>query len=230
MEQSIIQFIEKQLIIQQKDKIIISLDGTLMSAVLVKLMQKAEIQFETISCIDNSNKIHSLSISLLAEQLSTPVNLIDTTSISEKLNSDSTISARKRITDLYLNLAADVHNGIVTSNLSYSQWCIDFPHKIYKSLEQIHPLAQLHYSEVKDLARGLLITDTVITREPSHYFSKHTDQQLLGFTYTQLEDFLRSGSPANSITDNLITSKIVRNDWARGYKTLQYPEALMENL
>ena len=221
LEKKIIDYLKTQLIVLKKDSVIINFDGTLMSVVNVKLIEKLQkpFQHKIIVCTFNQNKLYlyhllkilnnDLKVQYEIKDLSNDYEMISPISCCQG-NKDLEIAFRKRICDLLLYSIADNINGVVLSNLSYSQWCVNFPHQAYQTLEQIHPLNRLFFSEVKQLARYYNMANDVVEREPSHYLYKgQLDKEVLGFTYQQLEDHLRSGCKITSPQDIIIQNKLV---------------------
>ena len=199
-------FLKNQLAVHKKAGAIVHLDGTLMSVLNVRLLQTWGTPFKTISCIFNENKFHSLYLHSLMDTLNVEKNLKDLSKDLETLSLsrdsfDDTVAVKKRMSDLILNIEADDHNYMVLSNQCYSQWCLDFPNKNYKNLDQIHLLNQLFYSEVQQLSKHRGVQEGIINVEPSHYFSRlKSDKDFLGFSYDELEEFIHDRStPRNSV-------------------------------
>lgn len=223
---TVLDYLKSQIIISKKDGIVINLDGTLMSAVNVLLAKQLgpAFKYKVIVCLFNQNKYYLAHIMLLLSKLDVPYEIkdlskdLDTLSLyknaSDKL--DLEISIRKRVLDLMINIEGDKNNLSPISNQSYSQWCVEFPHKSYQSLSEIHLLNRLFFSEVQDLARHLGLPETFVSREPSHYLHRaQLDKESLGFTYGELEDYLRNPRPNKTTQDMLINQKLVGDNRSR---------------
>jgi NAD+ synthase len=199
---TLLDFIKTNSVVFKKQGIIIHLDGTLMSVVNVALAKRlgAPFTFKVVTCMFNNNKLYLAHILSLAKVLEVETELKDLTRDLEQLSLysnagqqvDLEIAIKKRLVDFTMNVEADRYNLIPVSNQSYSQWCIEFPHKNYQTLDQLHILNRLFFSEVQQLARHLNIADNIVDREPSHYLYKgYGDRQALGFSYEELEEALR---------------------------------------
>lgn len=214
-------YLKSQLLLLKKDGCLVSFDGTLMSLINV-LLTKELTPFKSryISCISNTNKFYVVHILSLAKQLNIDLELKD---ISKDLESSSLIasstldykqeiSVRKRFTDLALTLEADSNNLIILGNQSYSQWCIEYPHKVYQNLEHIHLLNRLFYSEIKELGKFFNLPDAILNREPSHFlFQGKVDKDFLEFSYDELEEYQRNVRANRSSLDQLI-GRHIRSD------------------
>ena len=219
LEKKILDFLKSQLTILKKNHVIINFDGTLMSAINIKLLQKLgkPFQFKVIVCTFNQNKLYLAHLLRVLSDIKVPYELKDLSNDYDTLslnicNGDKNleIAFRKRMIDVLLYSEADKLGGVVLSNLSYSQWCVNFPHQAYQTMDQIHLLNRLYYSEIKQLAKYYNIAEDIIEREPSHYLYKHQlDKDTLQFTYQQLEDFLRSGCKIVSPESILIQKRLV---------------------
>jgi NAD+ synthase len=214
-------YLKTQALLLKKSGCIVYFDGTLMSLVNVLLI-KDLVNFNNkyVACITNNNKIYVTHLLSLAKHLKIDLKLLDiskdleTSSLfsSHRVNHKQELATRKRFVDLTLNLEADSGNQIVLGNLSYSQWCIEYPHKVYLNLEHVHLLNRLFYSEVKELAKFYDLPETIINRAPSHFISHgKTDKDVLDFTYEELEEYLRSAKSNQSNQDQLI-SKLIQSD------------------
>jgi hypothetical protein len=209
---TLLNYLKSQIITMGKSGAIINLDATLMSAVNVLLAKRLEspYQFKVITCVTNSNKFALTQATLIAQQLEVALEIKDLSKEYESLLTPTLngISLQKRLTDSIINAEADAHNLLPLSNQCYSQWAIEFPHKCYQSLDQVHMLNRLFYSELKQLAKSLGASDSLINREPSHYLHRLQVDKDVGFTYEELESFIRNPSQS-SLKDKLIAAKLV---------------------
>lgn len=202
----------------KKNGAIIHFDGTLMSIVNVLLLRQSNQPITTIVCAFNQNKYYLAYLQTVAKQLELDLQIKDLTKDFEVLHNNSSditseISVRKRLVDLHLSLEADKKNSFIVSNLTYSQWCINFPHSNYQNLEHLHLLNRLFYGELQQLALHLNVSKVLTEREPSFYlYQNHTDHKILGFTYQELEEFLRNQQQPKSYSDSIIKQKLVADN------------------
>lgn len=214
-------FLKQQMVIQKKKGALVHLDGTLMSLVNLLLVKRTGLKYRTIAPITNQNKYASGHLALLAKELGFSLEFKDLAKDFEMLalhqlrdkSTNTQILFAKRFCDLALNLEADQEELAILSNLCYSQWIVGFPHQNYQAPDQIHLLFRLFYSEVKDLAYHLGLNERVIEREPSFYlWNGQRDLDLLGFSYQQLESFLRSPGEIKNEEDLLIGRRLIADN------------------
>ena len=214
---TILDYLKSQLVIMKKDGIIIHLDATLMSVANILLAKQlgSPFTFKVVTCVTNNNKFALTQAILIAKQFEVDLEIRDMSEEYDKLlthKGTTGASLQKRLIDLVLNTTADSENLQPVSNLCYSQWAIDFPHKCYQNLEQVNLLNRLFYSEVVQLAKALGASETLVSREPSHYLHRTQVDKDIGFTYSELEDFLRSPPQPKSLQEKLIANRLVSDN------------------
>jgi NH3-dependent NAD+ synthetase len=214
LAKSLVDYLTQQLIIFSRKDVIVHFDGSLMSVINIKLLQTylpSSFTFKPYIVVHNHNKLYLSYLLSLAKQLNIEYEIVDITKdIEGHLDLDS-FALKKRTIDRHLYLAADKRSSLVLSNLSYSHWCLNFPHVCYQSLEHVHLLNRFYYSELQQLAKHFKLPEQIVDREPSFYLQRNSsDKELLGFSHSDLEDYLRSSSlrPRNHI-DSLIRDKLV---------------------
>ena len=105
------------------------------------------------------------------------------------------IKPRLRMTALYF--AANSLNYLVTGTGNRSEIAIGYYTKYGDGGVDLLPLGRLFKSEVRALARELGVPDSVIEKAPSAgLWLGQTDEGEMGFTYEELERFLRQGAGA----------------------------------
>lgn len=188
-------YLQRQLF--DKKGFVVHLDGTIMSFVLVKLLK--EFLFDTkiviTSFSENKQVMQRLSSFIKQENLFCEVfdlsnmgNLSTYNVCGTSLEKE--IIYKNQITTALLNSVAS-EGYVILSNLSYSQWITNFPHKSYKDKNKIYCLASFYYSEIQELAKSFNIDSEI---KPSHYFYyDFFDEDYLGFTYSSLEQLMRAG-------------------------------------
>jgi NH3-dependent NAD+ synthetase len=214
LTKNLVDYLTKQLIAFDRKDVIVHFDGSLMSIINIKLLQThlpSSFTFKPYVVVHNHNKLYLSYLLSLVKQFNIECEVVDITKDLEGHLELDQSALKKRTIDKYLYLAADKRSSLVLSNLCYSHWCLNFPHACYQSLEQVHLLNRFYYSELQQLARHFKLAEQIVDREPSFYLQRNsTDKELLGFTYSDLEDYLRSSTlrPRNH-TDSLIRDKLV---------------------
>lgn len=112
---------------------------------------------------------------------------------------------RLRMTVLYA-LAGSLNYLVVnTSNLS--EIMVGYSTKWGDSAGDIAPLADYTKSEVCKIGLALGLPDNLVNKTPSDGLSGKSDEEKLGFTYTELDTFIRTGEKGNSY-DEILSSHI----------------------
>ena len=103
------------------------------------------------------------------------------------------IKPRLRMTTLYF--VANTLNYLVAGTGNKSELSIGYFTKYGDGGVDILPLANLVKSEVQALARELNVPETIVTRTPTAgLWLGQTDESEMGFTYEELERYLRDGA------------------------------------
>lgn len=226
LNEKLLSYLKSQLVQTKKDGVVIHLDGTLMSLVNICLAKQLgePFKFKVLTCMFNQSKYSLTHVFGLIKRLDVPVDIkdlskdLDTLSMYKNAEGDldREIGIRKRFVDLTVNIEADKHNLVPLGNQSYSQWCINFPHNNYQALDQIHLLNRLYFSELQEYAKWLDLPDSMVYREPSHYLhNKQLDKNSLGFTYDELEDYLRNAKSDRNPIDTTIRKRLVADNRSR---------------
>lgn len=214
--ETLCEFLQHQLIHHSKNGVLIQLDGSLVSLVNHKIAEliKPKISIEHMIIVFNENKFNILNLNTSAASIGANPIFYDASNfpIPFQQNSSSS-SSRKRVEDLILGVKADINNLSILGNLCYSEWCIDFPHNSFKNSEHLFLMNRLFYSEVQQLARYLNIPEQVINREPILNFNNgKTAKDILGFSFSQLEAFLRSDKSIICHQHFLIQQRLLVDD------------------
>ena len=211
---TLVEFLHRRLIYSQKDGVLIQFDGSLMSLVnyqLARLIQP-DTKVVCVAIITNQNKFNVLNLKTLAEMINSDTEMFDATNYSIPYQ-ERTNSSKRRLSDMILGVRADRQNLVVLGNLCYSQWCINFPDSSFKNPEHIYLLNRLFYNEVKQLARYLKISDTIVDRKVIlDYEQGKSEKDILGFSFDELELFINNSNKITTHSESLIAEKLVAND------------------
>lgn len=102
------------------------------------------------------------------------------------------IPPRLRMTTLYA--VAQEKNYLVCGTGNYSERYIGYCTKWGDTASDINPLAHLLSDEVVELGRELGVPEDIISKPPADGLTGKTDEENIGFTYTQLNNFIRTGT------------------------------------
>ena len=104
--------------------------------------------------------------------------------------------ARIRMTTLY-GIAAILGNSRVANTCNLSEDWVGYSTKYGDSAGDFSPLANLTVHEVKALGYELDLPEDLIEKVPSDGMSGMSDEEKLGFTYEELDTYIRTGKIDN---------------------------------
>ena len=100
--------------------------------------------------------------------------------------------ARIRMTTLY-GVAAILGNSRVANTCNLSEDFVGYSTKFGDSAGDFSPLAMITKTEVKQLGYALGLPEDLIEKVPSDGMSGMSDEEKLGFTYIELDTYIRTG-------------------------------------
>jgi len=141
---------------------------------------------------------------------------VDNLKISEDLhpNSDtnnvtlSSANIRPRIRMTYLYQYAQCNNFLVIGTGNLSERTVGYFTKWGDGACDINPIGMLTKREVYVLAKYLQVPDSIINKKPSAgLWEGQTDEEELGITYEQIDEFILNGTSGDEQIDSLIKRK-----------------------
>jgi len=112
------------------------------------------------------------------------------------------LPARIRMATLYA--VAQSYNGRVANTCNLSEDWVGYSTRYGDSVGDFSPISDLTVTEVKLLGKELGLPDKFVNKAPIDGLCGKTDEDNLGFTYTVLDNYIRSGE----IKDPSIKEKI----------------------
>jgi len=114
------------------------------------------------------------------------------------------IKPRLRMISLYYQAAR--HNYLVTGTGNKSEIVTGFFTKYGDGGVDIEPIGELVKAQVFDLARHLGIPDSIIEKQPTAgLWPGQTDEQELGFSYRQLDEYILTGATDSHVVERIKT-------------------------
>lgn len=101
------------------------------------------------------------------------------------------LPARIRMTTLYA--VGQSMNGRVVNTCNLSEDYVGYSTRYGDAAGDFSPLSGLTVQEVKELGRLLGLPDVLVDKPPIDGLSGKTDEDNLGFTYTELDRYIRTG-------------------------------------
>jgi NAD+ synthase len=111
------------------------------------------------------------------------------------------------------------HDGRVANTCNLSEDWVGYATRYGDGAGDFSPLSRLTVSEVKVIGRALGLPEDLVEKVPIDGLSGKTDEENLGFTYAELDRYIRTGM----IDDGETKEKIDRLHAANLFKLLPMP-------
>jgi len=128
-----------------------------------------------------------------------------------EVSKQTTINLPPRLRMCMLYAISQSVNGRVANTCNYSEDYVGYSTKYGDAAGDFAPLGALTVHEVRAIGRYLNVPIDLVEKAPSDGLSGKTDEDNLGFTYKELDDFIRMGIVTNEEHIRLIEEKHRRN-------------------
>lgn len=115
------------------------------------------------------------------------------------------IPPRIRMSTLYA--VSQSVNGRVCNTCNLSEDWVGYSTRYGDSVGDFSPMSNLTVTEVKEIGRVLGLPDVLVDKVPIDGLCGKTDEENLGFTYAELDVYIRTGKIDNPETKELIDKK-----------------------
>ena len=112
------------------------------------------------------------------------------------------LPARVRMATLYA--VSQSHNGRVANTCNLSEDWVGYATRYGDGAGDFSPLSRLTVTEVKAIGRALGLPEDLVEKVPIDGLSGKTDEENLGFTYAELDRYIRTGKIDNQATKEKI--------------------------
>ena len=112
------------------------------------------------------------------------------------------LPARVRMATLYA--VSQSHDGRVANTCNLSEDWVGYATRYGDGAGDFSPLSRLTVSEVKAIGRALGLPEDLVEKVPIDGLSGKTDEENLGFTYAELDRYIRTGKIENQETKGRI--------------------------
>ncbi|MBQ6595150.1 MAG: NAD(+) synthase [Clostridia bacterium] len=110
-----------------------------------------------------------------------------------ELSSQSVINLPPRIRMATVYAVSQSHNGRVVNTCNLSENWVGYSTRYGDAAGDFSPLGMLTVDEVKQLGRLLGLPSVLVDKVPSDGLCGKTDEDNLGFTYAELDRYIRTG-------------------------------------
>ncbi len=115
------------------------------------------------------------------------------------------IPPRIRMTTLYA--VSQSCNGRVCNTCNLSEDWVGYSTRYGDSVGDFSPMSNLTVTEVKEIGHLLALPAELVEKTPIDGLCGKTDEENLGFTYAELDRYIRTGEIENEVTKELIDRK-----------------------
>lgn len=119
------------------------------------------------------------------------------------------IPPRVRMTTLYA--VAQSHNGRVANTCNLSEDWVGYSTRYGDAAGDFSPCSYLTVDEVKQVGRYLGLPDVLVDKVPTDGLCGKTDEDNLGFTYAELDRYIRTGVIEDPEKKRMIDERHERN-------------------
>ena len=140
------------------------------------------------------------------------VNIGDTVkalkdSMPIELSNQSVVNLPPRIRMATLYAISQSNNGRVVNTCNLSEDWVGYSTRYGDAAGDFSPMSQLTVTEVKQIGRLLGLPDVLVDKTPIDGLCGKTDEENLGFTYEELDIYIRTGKIADAAKKELIDKK-----------------------
>ena len=121
-----------------------------------------------------------------------------------ELSNQSLVNLPPRIRMSTLYAVSQSVNGRVANTCNLSEDWVGYSTRYGDSVGDFSPLSHLTVQEVKEIGRLLKLPEVLIEKVPSDGLSGKTDEDNLGFTYAELDRYIRTGEIDNPVSKERI--------------------------
>ncbi len=115
------------------------------------------------------------------------------------------IPPRVRMTTLYA--VSQSHNGRVVNTCNLSEDYVGYSTRYGDSVGDFSPMSNLTVAEVKEIGVLLGLPEELVNKTPIDGLCGKTDEENLGFTYSELDAYIRTGYIADESKKELIDKR-----------------------
>lgn len=112
---------------------------------------------------------------------------------SSELSNQAKVNLAPRLRMSTLYAVSQCHNGRVANTCNLSEDYVGYSTRYGDSVGDFSPISCFTVTEVKQMAKVLGIPEVYYEKKPSDGLSGKTDEDNLGFTYDELDKYIREG-------------------------------------
>ena len=173
-------------------------DSTIVAALCVKALGRERVFGVLMPCGTQADIDVSRSVVDYLGIDSVTVNIGDavaglTKAVPFDLSEQASINMPPRIRMATLYAVSQTVNGRVANTCNYSEDYVGYSTRYGDSVGDFSPCSTFTVTEMKEIGRCLGLPDEFIDKVPSDGLCGKTDEDNLGFTYEELDRYIRTG-------------------------------------
>ena len=134
-------------------------------------------------------------------------------SIPCELQTQSLVNLPPRIRMATLYAVSQSHNGRVANTCNLSEDWVGYSTRYGDAAGDFSPCSQLTVDEVKQIGRVLGLPDVLVDKVPIDGLCGRTDEDNLGFTYAELDRYIRTGEIDDPVKKARIDDLHIKNQF-----------------
>ena len=134
-------------------------------------------------------------------------------SIPFELQTQSLVNLPPRIRMATLYAVSQSHNGRVANTCNLSEDWVGYSTRYGDAAGDFSPCSQLTVDEVKQIGRVLGLPDVLVDKVPIDGLCGRTDEDNLGFTYAELDRYIRTGEIDDPVKKARIDDLHIKNQF-----------------
>ena len=191
-------------------------DSSIVAALCVEALGKERVLDVLMPCgvqhdIDMALLlVHTLDIPYYIVNVGETVEAIKR-SIPFELSTQSVTNIPPRVRMATLYAVSQSHNGRVANTCNLSEDWVGYSTRYGDSVGDFSPCSHLTVDEMKQIGRLIGLPDVLVDKVPIDGLCGKTDEDNLGFTYAELDRYIRTGEIENQAHKELIDRKHRQN-------------------
>lgn len=173
-------------------------DSSVVAALCVEALGKDRVIGVLMPCGEQSDidksllLVHTLGIKHYIINIKEAVEgIVKNMPFELSTQSRTNLPPRIRMSTLYA--VSQSHNGRVSNNCNLSEDWVGYSTRYGDSVGDFSPLSKLTVQEVKAIGRVLGLPEELVNKVPTDGLCGKTDEENLGFTYEELDRYIREG-------------------------------------
>lgn len=182
-------------------------DSAVVIGLCVKALGKENVLTIAMPCSSNPQDLEDAK--LVADTFGVKMLTVDLSSVYEnlcleiegtitnELITESSINIRPRIRMITLYAIAQQHSLLVSGTGNACEQFIGYTTKWGDNASDFNPIAEFTVSEVIEIGKLLGVPDKIINKAPNDGLGSGSDEEKIGITYKEIEQYIKTGKTEN---------------------------------